>query len=494
MGAPIGGIEQGGGFMKKLLLGGSIIAVLGTTLFADLSENAGTAVITPFAVPFTARQVAMGEAFSAMVDINSMLYNPATLALLNKPYFTASHLRWLIDFSKSYVAMGMPTELGYFSGGVVYNDMGRFDVWQNGECIEEGRAVYDMGFIMGYAGRFHQYLTIGTNAKILLFDWAGRTASAIGGDFGIFIPYIPIFNRNSFFSIGLAVQDVGTKIKFVEAGETWPQPQNIRGGISLITPNIGNLFDLNIGVEVQYPNDQALRYGVGGELWIIKMLALRAGYKDGGYDFDDEKLTYGAGIKVGNFIVDYAYVNYGEFLESTHRITASIELMGEKKPGPVSIVDDQWDELMERFEVIHTDITDVRVNIDEAKEQLRTEIETIITKTEIMHLPEIRFPFNSAVIPEEDYPKVAELAEIILKYYKDKTITIEGHCDEAGTPEYNMKLSRDRAVSVKKALVEIGIPAEHLVVVPKGETEILTHRTGPGSSGTENRRVVIILW
>jgi peptidoglycan-associated lipoprotein len=48
-------------------------------------------------------------------------------------------------------------------------------------------------------------------------------------------------------------------------------------------------------------------------------------------------------------------------------------------------------------------------------------------------------------------------------------ITIEGHCDERGTAEYNLALGERRAVAVRAYLVALGIPAERLRTVSYGK-------------------------
>jgi peptidoglycan-associated lipoprotein len=48
-------------------------------------------------------------------------------------------------------------------------------------------------------------------------------------------------------------------------------------------------------------------------------------------------------------------------------------------------------------------------------------------------------------------------------------ITIEGHCDERGTPEYNLGLGERRANAVKDYLVSAGISADRIVTVSYGE-------------------------
>jgi peptidoglycan-associated lipoprotein len=47
-------------------------------------------------------------------------------------------------------------------------------------------------------------------------------------------------------------------------------------------------------------------------------------------------------------------------------------------------------------------------------------------------------------------------------------ITVEGHCDERGTAEYNLALGERRAVAVKTYLVSLGIPADRVRVVSYG--------------------------
>ena len=57
----------------------------------------------------------------------------------------------------------------------------------------------------------------------------------------------------------------------------------------------------------------------------------------------------------------------------------------------------------------------------------------------------------------------------ILKKYPTWIITIEGHCDERGTAEYNLALGEKRALSAKTYLVSLGIPADRLRTVSYGK-------------------------
>jgi peptidoglycan-associated lipoprotein len=57
----------------------------------------------------------------------------------------------------------------------------------------------------------------------------------------------------------------------------------------------------------------------------------------------------------------------------------------------------------------------------------------------------------------------------LLKRYPSWTITVEGHCDERGTAEYNLALGERRAIAARAYLVSLGIPADRLRTVSYGK-------------------------
>lgn len=56
-----------------------------------------------------------------------------------------------------------------------------------------------------------------------------------------------------------------------------------------------------------------------------------------------------------------------------------------------------------------------------------------------------------------------------LKQYGNVTITVEGHCDERGTREYNIALGNRRAQAVKNYLVALGIKAQRVATISYGK-------------------------
>jgi len=74
----------------------------------------------------------------------------------------------------------------------------------------------------------------------------------------------------------------------------------------------------------------------------------------------------------------------------------------------------------------------------------------------------------------------------------DSEVQITGHTDTTGSEETNDKLSHDRAVEIRAALVKQGLPFENAKVVGRGERE-LRIPTDDNVSELGNRRVEVIL-
>jgi peptidoglycan-associated lipoprotein len=69
-------------------------------------------------------------------------------------------------------------------------------------------------------------------------------------------------------------------------------------------------------------------------------------------------------------------------------------------------------------------------------------------------------------------PEAKELLKAnaaVLKDNPDVTVSIEGHCDERGTVEYNLALGEKRATAAKQYLVDMGIAAGRLRTISYGE-------------------------
>lgn len=83
-------------------------------------------------------------------------------------------------------------------------------------------------------------------------------------------------------------------------------------------------------------------------------------------------------------------------------------------------------------------------------------------------LQDIHFAFDRYDLSAKAREILAKNAEFILRFPEAK-IQIEGHCDERGTNEYNLALGERRAMSAKRYLISLGVPADQLTTISYGE-------------------------
>ena len=79
-----------------------------------------------------------------------------------------------------------------------------------------------------------------------------------------------------------------------------------------------------------------------------------------------------------------------------------------------------------------------------------------------------------------------------LRKYPNVRVTMEGHCDERGTREYNLALGDRRANSAKAFLVNAGIPAARISVISYGKERPQSQGSDEGA-WAQNRRAVTVV-
>jgi peptidoglycan-associated lipoprotein len=78
------------------------------------------------------------------------------------------------------------------------------------------------------------------------------------------------------------------------------------------------------------------------------------------------------------------------------------------------------------------------------------------------------FPLDSSDLDDTGRSVVTSNVEV-LKKNPQWVVTIEGHCDERGTAEYNLALGERRASAVKTYMVSLGIAPDRLRTVSYGK-------------------------
>jgi outer membrane protein OmpA-like peptidoglycan-associated protein len=95
-------------------------------------------------------------------------------------------------------------------------------------------------------------------------------------------------------------------------------------------------------------------------------------------------------------------------------------------------------------------------------------------------LAPVFFEFDSAEMSSDGQAVLAKNAEM-MKQYPTWIVSVEGHCDERGTAEYNLALGERRALSVRQYWSRSASP-------PSGSAPSATARSSPSIPATASRR------
>ena len=83
-------------------------------------------------------------------------------------------------------------------------------------------------------------------------------------------------------------------------------------------------------------------------------------------------------------------------------------------------------------------------------------------------LGDVYFDFDRSDLREDSRARLARNAEW-LRAHPEFEVTLEGHCDERGTNEYNLALGERRAAAAKDYLTSLGVAASRLRTLSYGE-------------------------
>ncbi len=99
----------------------------------------------------------------------------------------------------------------------------------------------------------------------------------------------------------------------------------------------------------------------------------------------------------------------------------------------------------------------------------------------------IHFGLNSAMISPEAADTLTRNARLI----GQRALTVEGHCDERGTREYNLALGQKRADAVKHFLVTQGLNSANIKTVSYGKERPLV-QGNMDAAWNQNRRAELV--
>lgn len=341
------------------------IAALVLVLSASAEAGAGRTGAQFLTLGGGTRAAAMGEAYStASGDVMALLWNPSGLAEVEEIQTALSYYNAGARFGEAgegiyygiFAAAFPAGDLGTFGIGLQLNGQGEIDVTiDSPEVIKRESLGTNWALTLSYADEFLPNLYLGVSGKVIRQKLWKESATAYAADIGL--QY-----RLSLLTLGVAVQNWGTRIQFKDAHQSDPLPRMMRMGIGLellrtehhrarITADLVAFIDKwkedeeEMAYAIQIRREKYERMGisktdeelrreieeergigiyafkpehmqksVGFEYWLGDILALRAGYKDDPYIVTEslqDKLYYGFGIRLRNLQIDYANIPGG---------------------------------------------------------------------------------------------------------------------------------------------------------------------------------------
>jgi len=106
-------------------------------------------------------------------------------------------------------------------------------------------------------------------------------------------------------------------------------------------------------------------------------------------------------------------------------------------------------------------------------------------------LPSVYFDFDQSTVRPTERAKLDQAASHLRNNPAD-ALLLEGHCDWRGTTEYNLALGERRAQSVREYLATLGISADRIQTVSKGDLEA-TEGAGEAQLQQDRRADLVII-
>jgi hypothetical protein len=352
----LGKSDKSGGFFMKYLL---YIIIIITILVISIAytNSPGTVSGLLLSEDIGARTMALGGAFGAIADdVHSMRYNPAGMAQLNQNEFSFTHVASFVDIYYESLMFGIPLKNGKTVLGVEvdYLNYGSIERRDEQNISKGNYSANETAFKFCFSTKTRKDLMFGTNIKM----WSGKIDNEKANAFAVDIGALYLVNNS--LNFGFALQNMGTKIKYIEEEENLPF--NIKLSARYMPFMI---FPPIISLDFNIPKNNKLELNAGIEFWLNEAIALRGGYRD---KIDEGNISAGFGIRGYTFQLDYAYL-FTDELDGAHRITATFRFGGQPGASP-------FEQMKQRTSSIHKKPDTRELDSEEYRFQLEKNLDS----------------------------------------------------------------------------------------------------------------------
>jgi hypothetical protein len=284
------------------------ILLLLTIILLPVMAKAQSALLDIALIEPSVKANAMGNAFVANNgDVFGMFYNPAQYT--KETTLSASYQKGYMEDSTGVFGIKVPTKWDMNVGGsFYYYATGDLDMPGGGEGQK------DMMFVLNISKKVYGPLSVGANAKYLSSSLFGEfKATTAMFDLGVLAEF-------KYFNLGASLMNMGGSLQYHIEKEDIPTAT--RFGF-LVHNTEEDLIGLAAGLDYVILKDEKI-IRVGAEAGYNKLFAGRIGYEKG--DNSNGGFSFGAGVNIEKFTVDYAFTSYSQVKESVHKIGLSYKL------------------------------------------------------------------------------------------------------------------------------------------------------------------------
>jgi hypothetical protein len=335
-------------FMMRSVIG---LAVLIGVAWCSQALAVGEAAAPSLIISPSARAWGLGQSFVAVADDATAIYwNPGGLAFLEGTSMTLTHSQLIpmladdVYFETFNVAHNIP-DIGTLGLSAIYLTYGSWwETTTGGEEVAE-HTSYEFAFGGYYALKLSETTALGIGLKVCHVFLAPATeatgfkegaGTSFAADFGV------LGRPSDRISYGVAIQNVGPNMSFIEKDDAAPLPRTLRGGVAF-KPFVGEEYSTMVSIEAskaligldeifsegkfsEVRRDATLNGGI--ELSFAGFVAARTGYI---YDPDGKikDFTFGFGVRVpvgGGLTFDYASVPKAEELGRENKFSLNYNL------------------------------------------------------------------------------------------------------------------------------------------------------------------------
>lgn len=292
-------------FFKSTL----IAAMAASVMLPVATMAAGTTGATFLNVNVSAKEEAMGGAYSAVADdASAVTINPAGMVQVKGNQVALMHNQYFSDINQEYISYVQSSGAKAYGANLIYMDYGSQTSTTASNTVTGFFTPKSFALSVAYAAQASEVLSYGVALKYVKTEIASYSGSTIALDAGLL--YKPL---NSPFSGAVVISNLGAGLELYQNSDPLPLKLKLGGAYQF------QEMPLLATADLYLIRDEDAEYHVGLQYTIAEMVPVRLGYTNQTKDIN-KGYTFGIGLIQPEFSLDYAYIPTDN-LDDSHRLS-----------------------------------------------------------------------------------------------------------------------------------------------------------------------------